>query len=55
MNDFLNRIKNTETKNIIVDSEPNVEKFYEYFGFSKVGKIETAIKDRYLPIMELKL
>lgn len=55
MNDFMNRIKITEIEKIILDSEPNAEKFYEYFGFIKVGKIETAIKDRYLPIMELKL
>ncbi len=55
MNDFLKRIKNTERKKIILESEPNVEKFYEYFGFIKIGQIETAIKGRYLPIMELKI
>lgn len=55
MSDFLNRIKNTEIEKIILDSEPNVEKFYEHFGFIKVGQIETSIKDRYLPIMELKI
>ena len=55
MNDFLNRIKNSERKKIILDSEPNAEKFYEYFGFVKVGQIETGIKDRYLPIMELTI
>nr|WP_315170006.1 GNAT family N-acetyltransferase [uncultured Flavobacterium sp.] len=55
MNDFLNRIKNTERKKIIVDSEPNVENFYELFGFITIGQMDTAIKDRYLPIMELKI
>lgn len=55
MNDFLNRIKNTEIEKIILDSEPNAEKFYERFGFIKIGQIETTIKDRYLPIMELKI
>jgi predicted GNAT family N-acyltransferase len=55
MNDFLNRVKNSDRKKITLDSEPNAEKFYEYFGFIKVGQIETAIKDRYLPIMELKI
>ncbi len=55
MNDFLNRVKNSDIKKITLDSEPNAEKFYEYFGFIKVGQIETAIKDRYLPIMELKI
>lgn len=52
MGNFLDRIKNTETERIILDSEPNAEKFYAYFGFKKVGQIETSIKDRYLPIME---
>lgn len=55
MNNFLDRIKNTEIEKIILDSEPNAEKFYEYFGFQKTGQIETSIKDRYLPIMELKI
>lgn len=55
MNDFLNRIKNTGRKKIIIDSEPNVEKFYELYGFIKIGQIETTIKNRYLPIMELKI
>ncbi len=55
MNDFLNRIKSTEIEKIILDSEPNAAKFYENFGFIKVGQIETTIKDRYLPIMELKI
>lgn len=55
MNHFLDRIKNTEIEKIILDSEPNAEKFYEYFGFKKVGQIETSIKNRYLPIMELRV
>ena len=55
MNDFLNRIKHTEVEKVIVESEPNAEKFYCYFGFIKIGQIETTIKDRYLPIMELKM
>ncbi len=52
MGNFLDRIKNTETERIILDSEPNAEKFYAYFGFKKVGQRETSIKGRYLPIME---
>ncbi len=55
MNDFLNRIKNSEKNKIILDADPNAEKFYEYFGFSKIGQLETAIKNRYLPVMELKI
>ena len=55
MNNFLNRVKNSEVNKIILDSEPNAEKFYEHFGFIKVGQIETSIKNRYLPIMELAI
>ncbi len=55
MNDFLYRIKNTERNEIVLDSDPNAERFYEYFGFIKIGQLETAIKDRYLSIMELKI
>ncbi len=55
MNNFLHRIKDDVPKMIILESEPNAEKFYQGFGFIKVGQIETSIKDRYLPIMELKI
>jgi N-acetylglutamate synthase-like GNAT family acetyltransferase len=55
MNDFMDRIKHIESRKIVLDCEPNAEKFYEKFGFINVGQIETAIKDRYLPVMELKI
>ena len=55
MNDFLVRIKNSNVQKVILNSEPNAEEFYLKFGFVKVGEIETSIKDRYLPIMELNL
>ena len=55
MNDFLLRIKDQNVQKIVLNSEPNAEIFYAKFGFIKVGQIETSIKDRYLPVMELKL
>ena len=55
MHDFLMRLKNTTVKNIMLDSDPHAENFYAKFGFVKTGQLETSIKDRYLPIMELKL
>jgi GNAT superfamily N-acetyltransferase len=55
MTDFLNRIKKSGTIKVLLDSEPNAEKFYANFGFIKVGQIETTIKGRYMPIMELKI
>ncbi|WP_262147665.1 GNAT family N-acetyltransferase [Chryseobacterium foetidum] len=55
MNDFISKIKKSKTKIIILDADPNAQKFYESFGFTKIGKIETSIKNRFLPIMELQL
>ncbi len=55
MNDFILKIKKSEAKRIILDADPNAQKFYESFRFVKIGEIETSIKDRFLPIMELKL
>lgn len=55
MNDFLVQIKNSDAQKVILNSEPNAEDFYIKFGFVKVGQIETSIKDRYMPIMELKI
>ncbi|SMP26944.1 Acetyltransferase (GNAT) domain-containing protein [Flavobacterium hercynium] len=55
MNDFLFRLKNTDVKKVVLDAEPKAEKFYEKFGFVKIGEIETSIKDRFLPKMELLL
>lgn len=55
MNDFLIRLEKGNIQKVVLNSEPNAEKFYVKFGFIKVGQIETSIKDRYLPVMELKL
>ena len=53
LNDFFIRLKSIDVEKVILNSEPNAEEFYTKFGFVKVGQIETSIKDRYLPIMEL--
>ena len=56
MQDFLNRIKeNRDIKKIVLDADPNAEKFYQKFGFKTIGQLETSIKNRFLPIMELNL
>lgn len=55
MTDFLQRIKKSNIEKIILDADPNAEKFYEQIGFKVIGKLETSIKDRFLPIMELKI
>jgi GNAT superfamily N-acetyltransferase len=53
MTDFLQRIRKTKFEKIILDADPNVEKFYEQIGFKVVGKLKTSIKNRFLPIMEM--
>ncbi|RXM48483.1 GNAT family N-acetyltransferase [Flavobacterium sp. YO12] len=53
--DFLNRIKDQKAERIILDSEPNAEDFYAKMGFVKIGEFETSIKNRFMPIMEMKL
>jgi ribosomal protein S18 acetylase RimI-like enzyme len=55
MNDFVVRLQDLSVQKVVLNSEPNAESFYIKFGFVKIGQIETSIKDRYLPIMELKI
>jgi N-acetylglutamate synthase-like GNAT family acetyltransferase len=55
MNDFLKRIENSEFKKVILDADPNAEKFYNGIGFRVIGKLKSSIKDRFLPIMELEI
>ncbi len=56
MQDFLNRIKeHQDIKKILLDADPDAVKFYQKYGFTIIGYLETSIKNRFLPIMELKL
>jgi len=55
MTDFLNRMKEIKIEKITLDSEPNAELFYSKMGFVKIGKFETSIKNRFMPIMEMNL
>jgi N-acetylglutamate synthase-like GNAT family acetyltransferase len=55
MNDFLENIKQLGITKITLDAEPNAEQFYKTFGFETIGQLESSIKDRYLPIMELQI
>ena len=54
MNDFLEKANRLGIKKITLDAEPNAENFYKTFGFETIGQLESSIKDRYLPIMELR-
>ncbi|BDS14446.1 GNAT family N-acetyltransferase [Aureispira anguillae] len=55
MVDFLQRIRKTKFEKILLDADPNAEKFYEQFEFKTIGQLKTSIKNRFLPIMELKI
>lgn len=55
MNDFLNQAKQSGVAKITLDAEPRAENFYKRFGFETIGQLESSIKDRYLPIMELHI
>ena len=55
MMDFLQRIENSKFEKIILDADPNAEVFYRKLGFRVIGKLKSSIKNRFLPIMELKL
>ncbi|CAM1360416.1 GNAT family N-acetyltransferase [Tenacibaculum xiamenense] len=52
---FLLRIKQDGFKKAYLDADPNAEVFYKRNGFKSVGKIESSIKNRFLPIMEIEL
>lgn len=55
MNNFLTRIQNEMYQKVTLDADPNAEQFYKRFGFEIIGKLKSSIKNRFLPIMELKI
>ena len=52
MSDFLNRVKNSDYRKALLDADPNTENFYTKLGFKVIGKRETSIKNRFIPMME---
>lgn len=55
MNDFLEKTAQSGINKITLDSEPNAENFYKNLGFKTIGQLKSSIKDRFLPIMELRI
>lgn len=55
LNDFLKRMEETDYDKITLDADPNVENFYTRAGFKVVGRLQSSIKNRYLPIMEMEI
>lgn len=55
MDHFLLEIDKTRANKVVLNSEPNAELFYAKLGFVKTGQLETSIKDRFMPVMELNI
>lgn len=55
MDHFLIEAKNAGAEKVLLDAEPNAEGFYKKFGFVTIGQLQSSVKDRFLPIMELML
>jgi len=55
LNHCINKSMKEKRQRIILEADPHAEKFYESSGFIKTSRIETSIKDRFLPVMELHL
>ena len=55
MSDFIKRATKMGFDKVILDADPNAEKFYSNLGFRMIGKLKTSIKNRFLPIMELHI
>lgn len=55
MNDFLQKAGQADIQSITLHAEPHAEAFYKACGFKTIGQLASSIKDRYLPIMEMKI
>ena len=55
MDDFIQRVKNEGYLSIILHADPHATNFYSKYGFKIMGKKQTSIEGRYMPIMELSL
>lgn len=55
MDDFILRVKNEGYLSIILHADPHATNFYSKYGFNIIGKKQTSIEGRYMPIMELSL
>ena len=52
---FLNGLKGTNYKRVVLDADPHAEAFYASQGFTVIGKLNSSIEGRFLPIMQLEL
>lgn len=54
-NHFLNEIKDLGVTSVVLDADPNAEKFYANLGFKVIGQKPSSIKNRFLSIMEISI
>jgi len=55
MSHFIQHVKDKGYERIHLESEPNAENFYQNLGFKVIDWLESSIKNRFLPIMELEI
>lgn len=55
LTNFLQRVMNMGYGKVTLDADPFAKSFYARNGFEVVGQLQSTIKDRFLPIMELQL
>ena len=53
LNETLSKVV-IKNKDIVLEADPNAEKFYQSQGFETFDKIESYPKGRYLPVMKKK-
>lgn len=51
MHDFYERATAFGFQEVVLDADPHAEEFYSRLGFQKIGKLQSSIKNRFLPIM----
>jgi len=49
---ILMRVENDNFERVVLDADPNAEKFYKRFGFEVIEKFASSIDGRFLPVME---
>ncbi len=51
MYDLFEKVGREEVSKITLEADPHAEGFYRYFGFEVVGKKESSVENRFLPVM----
>ncbi|MCB0584432.1 MAG: GNAT family N-acetyltransferase [Phaeodactylibacter sp.] len=52
---LLNKLRQKGEKRLIIESDPYAAGFYEKMGAQQIGRLESSISGRYLPVYEILL